>query len=201
MKRALIEISTGSYSRDECIEIANKALALERSDLSAFTKPNNDLTAKQVRSLFNYDAVTGYFYWLVDRGSVKKGQKAGYLHGKGYWIIKVNGVKYSAHRLAWLYSHGAWPELHIDHIDGNKLNNRIENLRDSNPSSNAKNMSLSKANKSGYNGVCFKENRWRSEITVDGVLISLGSFKLIEDAIKERKKADIKYGFSERHGT
>src|SRR5205085_9675180 len=84
-----------------------------------------DLTAQRLRELLHYDPQTGSFTRRSD-GRVL-GCKSKHL---GYWIVGVSGGQYYAHRLAWFYTHGRWPEGHIDHINCDKTDNRLENLRE-----------------------------------------------------------------------
>jgi len=124
--------------------------------------------------------------------------------------IKFNKKPYvfKAHRLAWLYMTGKWPEKDIDHINHNPTDNRWENLRPINDKENSKNKKLQPNNKSGFNGVHFQEyNRndktyryWIAQIGLNNEIIYLGSFKNKEGAIQARKEANIKYGFHENHG-
>lgn len=113
-------------------------------------KYRDELTAEAIRALLRYEPETGHFYWLLNRGSkIKAGQRAGAVSSEGYCQISIYDRLYRAHRLVWLYVHGEWPSQTIDHIDGNRLNNRLDNLRD---------VSL-KENMSGYRSRNF---RWRS---------------------------------------
>jgi hypothetical protein len=112
----------------------------------------------------------------------------------------VNGREYKAHRLIWLLVHKAWPENQIDHIDGNGLNNRIENLRDVTNAENARNRKKQKNNESGHTGVRRERGKWRAVIEVSGREIYLGLFINLEEAVAARKAAEAKYGFHANHG-
>ena len=138
------------------------------------------------------------------------GKKAGYVQ-KGlnteYISIRVFHKLYLAHRLAWLFHYGVWPEDEVDHIDGNGLNNRIENLRDVPKEVNGKNCRMKKNNTSGVNGVYFhrQSNKWCAEghYTEEGVNKKkyLGLYDSIESAEKARKEWEISNGnFTDRHG-
>ena len=115
--------------------------------------------------------------------------------------MRVNGVVHKAHRLAWMYVYGEWPE-YIDHIDGNGLNNRISNLRSVSKEESAKNKPLQLNNNSGCSGVRFYKplGRWLARINVNGKRVHLGYFDLIEDAVKVRKEAEKKHGYHPNHG-
>ena len=99
--------------------------------------------------------------------------------------------------------HGEIPDgMFIDHIDHDRDNNRIQNLRLSDHKINGKNCKLFSSNTSGYTGIRWeqKRNKWKADIKVDGKKITLGRYVRLEDAIKARKQAELKYGFHENHG-
>ncbi len=101
---------------------------------------NWSLTAERLRSLLSYNAETGVFVWLVSvSGRIKVGDIAGNVDRRGYRLIGCDGKAYKAHRLAWLWQHGAWPKDQIDHIDGDKSNNRLTNLREATNTENQQN--------------------------------------------------------------
>ncbi len=151
----------------------------------------------------NYDRDTGIFTWKIpSNSSIKIGSEAGSYDKDGYLIIKINKKAYKAHRLAWKYIYGNYPIGNVDHINQNRADNRICNLRDVNHSTNMKNQKKRKDNKSGTSGVIWnsKTNRWRARITVDSKKIHLGYFGLYNEAVNARKNAEILYGFHENHG-
>jgi hypothetical protein len=141
------------------------------------------LSVARLRQCLNYDAETGEFYWVFGRGRVSAGSIAGSQKkepdGLFYLHIGIDGTQYRAHRLAWLYVHGEWPRQHIDHIDGNPLNNAISNLREATNSENARNRGKTKRNKSGFKGVHWSntKKRWVATIRHHGKKKDLGSFK------------------------
>mgnify|MGYP003352976334 CR=1 FL=1 len=105
--------------------------------------------------------------------------KAGTLHHSGYIQVKVGKKNYRAHRVIFAMHHGYMPE-YIDHIDGNKLNNRIENLRPATNQQNQFNVGLVKRNKSGVKNVFFANNKWKVYMRVNKKMRSLGSFDDLE---------------------
>lgn len=119
----------------------------------------------------------------------------------GYIKIKLDGKTYSAHRLAWLYTKGCWPRV-IDHIDGDKSNNRIENLRDVSFQENMLNKRRSTRNKTGLSGVHWatNEGRWKAQIARGKDRRFLGTFDCFLSACCARKRAEKLLGFHENHG-
>lgn len=145
---------------------------------------NNVVTAEYLRQILDYDPLTGVFVWKQHNWRPDLvGKKAGSRHCAGYWAIAIYNKKQLAHRLAWLYMTGSWPEKHIDHIDGNKLNNTFANLRDVSRFANLQNMRKpTKANKSGYLGVCRHQGKWLMQIMANGVRHRQSGFSTPEEA-------------------
>lgn len=140
-----------------------------------------NLTKQRLSELLNYDANTGIFTRRVALSrSVKVGDVAGYKHPqKSYISLFVDGKRYKAHRLAWLYVNGVWPNAEIDHINGAPDDNRIQNLRDVSSRTNMENrISPDSRNKSGLLGVSWlsKASKWRAQLQVDGKPMYLGLF-------------------------
>jgi hypothetical protein len=104
--------------------------------------------------------------------------------------------------MAWLLQTGLWPSGDIDHINGDRSDNRWVNLRDVSKSKNARNAKQNSRNKSGFNGVswCHHKKRWIAHIGLLGRFVVLGRFLTKEEAIKARRAADIEHEFSPRHG-
>ena len=121
------------------------------------------LTQELVQSLFEYK--DGKLYWKVNKGRVKIGDKTGSLHHSGYLFIQINSKTYLAHRVIFLYHHGFLPQ-YIDHIDGNKSNNKIENLREATRHQNSFNTKLYKTNTSGIKGVNWSKSAKKWEVRV-----------------------------------
>lgn len=154
-------------------------------------------TQARLRELFIYDPETGIFT------SRKTGKRAGRFVSRGYWAISFDGASQRAGRMAWLYVHGELdPNLHIDHVNGNRADDRIANLRAVTRLENNRNLSMQKNNKSGAMGVFWhsQSKRWRAQIRVDYRCKSLGSFASKEEAIAARKAAEALFGFHPNHG-
>jgi len=158
------------------------------------------ITQSELKKQLKYNESTGIFTWNLTKSGVLIGSIAGCESG-GYITIGLFGKPRSAHRLAFLYMTGEIPEQ-VDHINHKKADNRWGNLRPANNKINQQNKPLSKANKSGFNGVVWskKSNKWHSNIHIGDKNISLGFFDNIFDAINARKKANKKYGFHKNHG-
>ena len=154
----------------------------------------NDLTAERLRSTLDYNPETGVFTWKVGRRRVKKGSIAGSPNTSGYRYIKVDGRRYIAHRLAWLYYYNEWPKGHLDHKDRNRANNAISNLRECTFSENPQNSTRSRGS-SKYRGVCWckRANKWVARISVNNKVIYLGVFDDELEAANAYKQAKEKY--------
>ena len=143
-----------------------------------------DLTAEEVKKILEYRPETGELMWRerVAR-CVRVGDVAGCFDNKGYITIGIRKRIYKAHRLVWLIAHNSWPVGLIDHIDGNKSNNRLDNLRLVDETGNSENVRRpNKRNQSGFMGVIFVNNGWRASITVQGKTRYIGTFDTPEKA-------------------
>lgn len=161
------------------------------------------LTQERLKHFLEYDENTGEFKWKFNRRGLFAGDIAGSVSkDSGYICIRVDKRLYRAHRLAWLYVYGKWPDDCIDHINHNRQDNRICNLREATKQDNQQNLSMNSANKSGVTGVSFYKayGKWAAEISVKNEKIFLGYFSKLSDAAKARKNAELLYGFAEGHG-
>ena len=157
------------------------------------------ITAEEARALLNYDPNTGEFTWKVSHGSngkIREGKKTGVKHNKGYVKICINKRQYQAHRIAWLITHGKWPTGVIDHIDRDRSNNRLSNLRDISSVENSHNsIKATSLSKSGLRGVYMKKGseRWCASIRANGEIHALGWFDSKELAYAAYLDAKAKY--------
>ncbi len=150
--------------------------------------PKTNLTAEEVRSRLNYDAKTGNLIWIMPPKKMPNllDKIAGHKHSSGYTAIGLaRRGTFPAHRLVWLWVHGEWPKSEIDHINGDRSDNRIENLREVNRSVNCENIrSAHNDNKTGILGVSWDKARKRyyAQIGISGKTINLGRFQDPETA-------------------
>lgn len=155
------------------------------------------LTHDALLEIVSYDPDTGLFVWKGLTGTKigLNGCVAGSNHIAGYISVSINKKPYLAHRLAWFYVHGDWPSSGLDHIDCDKKNNRISNLRQSNQSQNGANQKIKKNNNTGFKGVGFRRDigKWRSRIMVNRKEITLGVFDTPEAAFFAYQTASKKY--------
>lgn len=154
----------------------------------------NNLTQERLKAVIHYDATTGIFRWRYSVANrVKPWDVAGVTDADGYHRIRINGRAYLSHRLAWLYVYGSFPSIGLDHMNRNKQDNRINNLREATKAENAQNVSKRKDNTSGLVGVHFhKANRkWIAYISVNKQRKHLGVFDSAEDAHEAYAKAKL----------
>lgn len=136
----------------------------------------NDIT--DIHKKLEYNSLTGEFRWI------KSGRVAGYIREDGYKFIRFCGKLYRAHRLAWYFVYGYFPEKEIDHIDGNPRNNIISNLRECSSTQNKYNTKIRKDNTSGVKGIHWykKYAKWQVNINYDKNRKCIGYFDNLFDA-------------------
>ena len=169
----------------------------------------NKITIDELRARVSYDPESGQFTWLHSEkcrpswNSRFVGKKALCApHSNGYLFGAIANQKLFAHRVAWALHHGQWPDGEVDHVNHDKTDNRISNLRVVQRTQNAMNLSKSKRNVSGVTGV-FKHSqtgRWQAQIRVGRTSIHLGSFESFDDAVAARRQAEEQHGFHKNHG-
>lgn len=139
------------------------------------------ITKSLLDELFEYK--DGILYRKLDTRNSKAGAVVGHLKSTGYLFVYLAGKYYPCHRLIWMMHYGEFPEL-IDHIDGNRQNNRIENLRSTDRFGNAKNRKLNKNNTSGAKGVLWNKRlcKWSANVVSNNKRRFLGHFDSFQDA-------------------
>lgn len=178
-----------------------------------------ELTQKIIKELIIYNKETGIINWnprtsknaknvacmkafntrFANKiaGNIKKNIKT----GRKYYEIKIFSKKYQSHRIIFLYMTGSFPKNEVDHIDGNGLNNKWENLREVNKSDNQRNRKLNKNNSTGCPGVYrLANNKYRVKINHDNKELHLGYYNDLDTAIKIRKKYEIIFNYHINHG-
>ena len=176
--------------------------------LTMTTKPLPSIS--ELRQRLRYDPVAGKLYWRECDSNSRcwnsrwAGKEAGSrARGDGYSKVNVAFHQMKAHRVAWALYHGSWPDGEIDHINHQRTDNRIKNLRDVTPLENRRNQRMKFNNTSGTTGVvwCKQTSLWKAQICFAGKGLHLGRFVRIKDAIEARKSAEERYGFHANHGT
>lgn len=142
------------------------------------------LSWDRLSAIVDYNVDTGIFTNKVGTRNRRLGATAGGLRPDGYIAISIDSVRYLAHRLAWFYVHKTWPKDLIDHIDGNKSNNCISNLREATHSTNAQNTGVVSDNSTGFRGVTYDTSRGKylARICINGIEKNLGRFTTAEEA-------------------
>jgi hypothetical protein len=165
-----------------------------------------DLTQEYIKECLDYNPETGTFFWRIRPinhfkdlrrqrifNRVYAGKPCGHLSEEGYLVVRLAGILYKAHRLAWLYVHGSMPTEWLDHINRNRSDNRICNLRVASPALNAQNASVRSDNTSGVQGVSWHKatNKWVVQISKQGKPTYVGVFPTIEEAKLAREQAEL----------
>lgn len=145
------------------------------------------LTHKRLKEVLSYNKTTGLFKWKI---AINPRAPKGAIAGRnsftwGYRVINVDNVSYRAARLVWFYVHGKWPDGVVDHINGNRQDDRIRNLRDVSQRTNTQNLRKPmRNNTSGYLGVSWNKGKqkWKAEIRLNGRKTFLGYYATAEEA-------------------
>lgn len=157
---------------------------------------------KKLNHAFKY--YNGKLFWKNPSKYKPKlrGKRAGHLNIYGYRVVSFEGVLYQEHRIIYKMVFGKNPKEDLDHKNGIKNDNKIQNIREASPFINNKNSKKRHDNKSGIAGVFFREDskKWRAYINVDKKRIDLGSYKNKKNAISARKLFEKAKNFSDRHG-
>lgn len=150
-----------------------------------------NINQKLLKEELTYSPETGIFIRNKSSGGKLAGCNAGGIHSEGYIYISLRGKRYFAHRLAWLYMTGENPSQLIDHINGNRSDNRFENLRLATKSQNGRNAKVRKDSTSGIKGVRFERNlnKWTASIFHGKKRIHLGVFESSDLAYQARESA------------
>jgi hypothetical protein len=147
---------------------------------------------ERLKNILSFNPDTGIFVWKESTAHrTKVGSVAGAVSVKGYVKIQVDRRLYAAHRLAWFYHYGEWPDGIVDHINRNRSDNRIANLRVVSASQNMRNCGLRSTNTSGYKGVSYFAHRkkWAAQIRIHGENWVVGMFDTPEAAAAAYKNA------------
>lgn len=162
---------------------------------------------KLLRQLLRYEPHTGKLFWLE---RPERPQFSARYAGKealtsvrhGYMCGEIFNKPVAAHRVAFAIYYGRWPNGEVDHINGDRSDNRISNLRDVTRKVNSRNMKKSASNRSGVTGVSFYKasKKWQARIMSDGKYLHLGYFDKFKDAVSARKDAELKIGYHPNHG-
>tara|TARA_R110000796_G_C14258651_1_gene399623 strand:- start:24 stop:521 length:498 start_codon:yes stop_codon:yes gene_type:complete len=161
-----------------------------------------NLTVDLLKHLFEYDKETGELRWAVKRQGCSQGSVAGSIDSKGYRVITVNQKPYKAHRLVYLMHKGYLPRT-LDHINNNRSDNRIENLRAVSAGQNQHNRKINSNNKSGYKGVSWyaSYSKWKAKIDLENKTVFLGYYNTPEEAdVVVRAAREELHGIYANHG-
>jgi hypothetical protein len=173
--------TVGNPDISRCLSQPSVSLGASKSA----PKPRTNLSAERLREVLSYDPLTGEFRWLMaSNPRVHVGKIAGCANSHGHWLIGIDGTQYYAHRLAFLYMTGKFPDLDVDHADGDRSNNRWANLREATDSLNQANARRPSHNTSGFKGVHWdrQKQKWRTAVRMQGRDIKLGFFDKPEEA-------------------
>jgi len=173
------------------------------------------ISIEQLHENLKYNPSTGKFTWreraetyplplpsIRRFNTTRAGKQVFEESHNGYYRMELLGKRYKSHRVAWAMHTGEWPADQVDHINGDRVDNRIENLREATQTDNSRNTKIPANNMSGVIGVHWdkRTRRWVSQIKDLTQQIYLGSFTNFDDAVAARAAAEVKYGFHPNHG-
>lgn len=156
------------------------------------------ISQEDLKKLIHYEPETGVFTWRRRHtNAIKPNLVAGGRHSRGYWTVRIMNKQVLAHRLAWFYVHGVWPEAEIDHKNRNRADNRLCNLREATNKQNSKNTGTRANSTTAVTGVHLykgegRVKRYWAYITVDCRRKSLGYFYTLEGAKEARREAELR---------
>jgi hypothetical protein len=183
-------------------------------NLDCFTSVTEE-EENRIKELLSYNPKSGKFLWREGNAKLFKnkssfsrwktlfsGKEAMLTLVDGYYSGEICGKRFLAHRVGWFLYYNEWPCSYIDHINGDRIDNRISNLRVTDKGGNARNARLRSDNTSGQPGVtwCDRDKRWNASISNNGKRCHIGNFLSKDDAIKARKEAEVKHGYHKNHG-
>jgi len=183
------------------LEMVNIPLPLDKFEhrKTVYAVLGKSITQELLREIFVYKG--GYLY---EKGAEEDLQELGWVNANGYRTLSILGKSYLIHRLIWCYCHGAMPTMDIDHIDHNRVNNHIENLREVTRLEQAHNVSLNKTSKTGIPGVRWHKHTQSYVATIGRYSLHksghLGCFKNLDEAVACRKAAEVAEGYHKNHG-
>lgn len=159
-------------TKQAAYEVANRDKI--KTQRAVYYEAVPEITAERLKGLMEYEC-SGEFRWLIDHGNARAGDIVGTAKRRGYKQVTIAGRTYLLHRLVWLHTYGRWPSAEIDHIDCNRANNAILNLRECTRGQNS-------ANKKAYNDLGLKgirltlSGKFRADITFNGRTTNLGTY-------------------------
>jgi len=149
---------------------------------------NRDHLNEIIKERLRYCTETGHLIWVANE------KVAGSVERKGYISIHIGRCTVKAHQIVWFFNHGVWPTEQIDHIDEDKANNLISNLREVSGSINQHNITKPQSNNTtGFRGVFMNREKFAARIHIDGVIRNLGSFDTAQRASNAYQDAKLKY--------
>lgn len=153
------------------------------------------VTHQQLLEILDYNPISGIFIWKkkISHKTVIGKVCGCYTRKNRYVYIELYKKRYVAHRLAWFYVYGVWPPKYIDHVNGNKHDNRLRNLREATARDNTRNKSVRRNTKTGKKGVTYEDGKYRVRICTDHGRLNLGAYSSLGEAMRVYDEAAIMY--------